>query len=190
MPDRQLIALVVDDGDVMAGQCAPEGTWLQPRRRRGSRRRCSSRPGRMPSWIVMPHRSSNTATTSGSRIVAGRDETSEARRAEALELADARRGRDTRAATGTGCSVRGGRAGRAVRQASNSPCMGTTSAPRDHGPTTVFQTAGRESVGAVHQTASPRPTSSQCSAWTRVAKTEPCVCATSLRVPLRRGSRR
>ena len=35
----------------------------------------------------------------------------------------------------------------------------------------------------MHHTASPRPTSSQCSAWTRVAKMDPCVCATSFRTP-------
>ncbi len=67
--------------------------------------------------------------------------------------------------------------------ASNSPWWRTTSAPRDHGPTTVFHIVSGEVASEVHHTASPRPTSSQCSAWTRVAKTEPCVCATSFRGP-------
>ena len=54
---------------------------------------------------------------------------------------------------------------------------------RDHGPTTVFHIVSAEVLSVVHQTASPRPTSSKCSAWTRVAKADPWVCATSLRVP-------
>ena len=67
--------------------------------------------------------------------------------------------------------------------ASKSPCWRTVSAPRDHGPMTVFHIVSGEVESVVHQTASPRPTSSQCSAWSRVANTEPCVWATSLRVP-------
>ena len=63
--------------------------------------------------------------------------------------------------------------------ASNSPVWWTISAPRDQGPRSPLQTACAEPVWAVHHTASPRPASSQCSAWTREANAAPCVCATA-----------
>ena len=59
----------------------------------------------------------------------------------------------------------------------------TASAPRDQGPASVNQIASDESGSAVHHTTSPRPASSHCSACARVAKTAPCVCPISLRLP-------
>ena len=130
----------------------------------------------------MPQRSSNVATISGSRK---------------SPVETSRRSRGERKRSSFGCSASArysagdwqrmlgpSRKSRSRRSsASNCPCWRTTSAPRDQGPTTVFHIVSAAAGSEVHQTASPRPTSSQCSAWTRVAKTEPCVCATSFRVP-------
>src|SRR5919106_386220 len=67
--------------------------------------------------------------------------------------------------------------------ASKVPSWSTSSAPRDQGPTSACQIESAEPGCAGHQTASPRPASSQCSAATRAAKTAPWECPTSFAAP-------
>ena len=119
-PGGKLVALVVDDRDVMAGKRAAERAGLEPRRRRGSRRRCSSRPGRSRRRWSCPSapRTRRRPRDRGSRR-SRRDGGGEA--SGSARASGAPRGRGTRPATGRGCSARAGRAGRAARRRRTRP---------------------------------------------------------------------
>ena len=144
--------------------------------------------------MVRPHSSSNTWTTSSSS-----SSPVDTRRRGRAQRYRPRRPVSASARYSSGdwqSTVTPRRCIRSSRSAgSNTPSCRTTDAPRAQGPSSVLQSVCGECAGLVHETTSPSPASSQCSAWTRAAKsTRACavrrVGRSSVRSSRRRRRRR
>ena len=137
MPGGKLVALVVDDRDVMAGKRAADRAGLRRAVGEVAPRRCSSRPGRSRRRWSCPSaprtrrrpldRGSRRSRRDGGGEASGSARASGALRVRAYSAGDWQR------MLGPSRKSRSSRS-----SASNSPSWRTTSAPRDHGPMTVF----------------------------------------------------